>query len=616
MAKSKQIVKPEKALREDLSARKTELEKIGWEFSEKENSTFSGSKTFDHNEFTSRIDNARSWSQLFDTAQDMEEREKNLSAPAATENAIRSIDVADIVPSPFEPQQRRRRHYDQASLESLAASIKKRGLRQAISVRFIKNSGKYEIVFGERRWRASQLAGLTSIKCVVERLTDEETLEFQLEENTEREGLTPLDEAFYFKYYLDHFNLTIPDLMAKFEKDEQYIRGRLKLNDLIPEGVRDVESGLLPLGHAKTIAKYASADQEEILNLWTYIDEGIAPAAVSLADLKAHIEENIVLKLAHAPFDQADKRLHIKGLACHECPQRSSSAPALFADDFGAEDRCLNRECFHAKARVFQKLQRELAAANLPNPENKPIEELAKEVPVIVQHAPARKTTEATIVNPTIVERKECDFWRPALTKENRTTGYCSSDECPVHHPKEILPAAEREKLERHFTNRVNHHVRRRVFTETMSFFTNATAFWIYDDLVKLLLCDLWESIEGIFEERRFVCEVIAKWKGVPNEGIFDRTDWFEFVETLDKLQQTQLLFIFTMRRRSLLKGALETIAKDWTKLDFKLLEAQTIHELAPDEFKARAEDYLGHVKNDLEAEKPLFWTAVETIDE
>lgn len=540
-----------------------------------------------------------------------------------SENAI-PIALDRIVESPFEPQQYRRSHYKPESLESLGQSIKNDGLWQAIVVRYIEASGMYEIVFGERRWRGSQLAGLATINCIVKVLTDEKTVEMQLQENTEREELTPLDEAFYYKYYLEHFNFTVPDLMVKFAKDEKYIRGRLKLNDLIPEGVSDVAAGLLPLGHAAVIAKYAPDVQKEILDNWTYVDEGIAPTAVSLADLKAHIEDEIVLRLSSAPFDVNADDLHLKGLTCIQCPERSNFEPVLFAEDFDKEDRCLNRACFQSKSRIFHQIQRYKVAEQLPNPENKPIEVLAKEVPVIAPRTPTVTTTptatEIVVTAATSAEEKaECEFSVMGIIgagpRKNQIGFDCQNTDCPIHFPKAAISAEELEKRQSHFDAQIKFQVDKEVFASAVAAFNDHHPFWMFDDLVRQLIKTLWDSVEGHYDERFFVCELIRKWKGVPKNGIFSRPQFFDFVDTLSKLQQTQLLFIFTKRKERLVSGA-ESIAKSYTKLDYKLLEAETIYHLASDEFKSQAEDYLGHIRNGLDVEKPRFWTAKEEIGE
>ena len=115
---------------------------------------------------------------------------KTTASPVEIENAAEWIATSKIVPSPFQPRQ----FFSQSSIDSLAKSFEKQGFKGAVNVRPLEN-GIYELVAGERRWRAAQQAGMQKIRCIVDSYTNEEALEFALVENMQREDLSKLEET-------------------------------------------------------------------------------------------------------------------------------------------------------------------------------------------------------------------------------------------------------------------------------------------------------------------------------------------------------------------------------------------------------------------------------------
>jgi len=146
---------------------------------------------------------------------------------------VRNIDVDRITPNPEQP----RLVFDEISLEELAASIREHGVLQPILVR--PAGEDYEIIAGERRWRASKLAGKETIPAIVERFDDATALEIALIENLQREDLSPLDEAVIYKKMTDELGYSIRNLATKLSKDKGYVENRLRLASA-PDDVRDM----------------------------------------------------------------------------------------------------------------------------------------------------------------------------------------------------------------------------------------------------------------------------------------------------------------------------------------------------------------------------------------
>jgi ParB family chromosome partitioning protein len=166
------------------------------------------------------------------------------------------IDLDLLTPNPFQP----RIHFDDASLEELAQSIRTNGLIQPIIVR--KAGSKYEIIAGERRWRASQRAGLLRVPIVVKDVPDEKLLEVALIENIQRENLNPIDEALAYRRLIDDFKMKQEELATAVGKDRSSVANYLRLLKL-PEKVRNhVAAGSLSMGHARALL---AIEQEEPL---------------------------------------------------------------------------------------------------------------------------------------------------------------------------------------------------------------------------------------------------------------------------------------------------------------------------------------------------------------
>lgn len=162
--------------------------------------------------------------------------------------ALRHMPIEHLRPSPNNP----RKHFAEVDLEDLSKSIRDKGLLQPIVVRPLA-SGEYEIVAGERRWRAAQRAGVHEVPVVIRELSDGEALEIALIENIQRSDLNPLEEARAFGLLLEQFSYTQQQLADSVGKSRSHIANTLRLLNL-PETVRThIEEGMLTAGHARAL---------------------------------------------------------------------------------------------------------------------------------------------------------------------------------------------------------------------------------------------------------------------------------------------------------------------------------------------------------------------------
>lgn len=162
---------------------------------------------------------------------------------------VLSVDVAQLKANPKQP----RRHFDAEKLNELSASIKEQGIIQPILARKTEELGIFEIIAGERRWRAAQLAGLSQVPVVLRSADDKSTLELGLIENIQRADLGPLEEAeAYHQLSVEH-DMTQADIAQKVGKERATIANSMRLLDLAPEVREMLRSGTLSQGHAKVL---------------------------------------------------------------------------------------------------------------------------------------------------------------------------------------------------------------------------------------------------------------------------------------------------------------------------------------------------------------------------
>ena len=175
-----------------------------------------------------------------------------------SDTRIETLPLREIEPDPGQP----RKTFDDETLAELSASIAEHGLLQPIAVR-PKPSGGYLIVAGERRWRASRMAGLTEVPVIVKDVTDEQAMELALVENLQREDLDPVEEAAGIRELMTRCDLTQEQAARKLGKSRSALANSLRLLNL-PENVLELlKSGFITIGHAKVVLGLPTPELQE-----------------------------------------------------------------------------------------------------------------------------------------------------------------------------------------------------------------------------------------------------------------------------------------------------------------------------------------------------------------
>ena len=194
---------------------------------------------------------------------------------------IKQIPLAQIGANPDQP----RKTFKDAELNDLAASIREKGVLQPILLRAVMGRPyNYEIVAGERRFRASKLAGLTEIPAVIKKLDDNNAMEIALIENVQRENLDPIEEAAAYKNLIDKCGYDMADVSRLIGKSDSYIRNSMRLIDL-PDAVREMVSrGEISASHARTIA--VAENPTELANKIVAKKMSVADVAVLVKNVR------------------------------------------------------------------------------------------------------------------------------------------------------------------------------------------------------------------------------------------------------------------------------------------------------------------------------------------
>lgn len=224
-------------------------------------------------------------------------------SPAGDPRELFELPIHLIKPSSTNP----REEFDDIGLQELAASIEHYGVLQPILVRRRVSTDGYELVAGERRWRASRLAGRTTIPAIVRDIDDAEVLGIQIVENLQRENVHPIDEAIGFQRLIAEARLEVMDIASRVGRSKEYVYGRLKLLALSEELQRIFRAGRITPGHAILLARLSPADQQRASEaegaLWRpegglfdplqENDDGDRRVAVSVRELAGWIDQNV-----------------------------------------------------------------------------------------------------------------------------------------------------------------------------------------------------------------------------------------------------------------------------------------------------------------------------------
>lgn len=249
----------------------------------------------------------------------------------STEKNIVSLALADIQPSTYNPRKR----FDEAALAELAANIRQQGVLQPIGVRPVADTGRFEIIFGERRYRASLMAEQAEIPAIVLDASDEEAQEMAVTENLQREDVSPMEEANAYQRLIESGRHDVPSLAVQFGKSENYIRTRLKFLSLIPEIAELLEADELTVGVAGAICRYGEDIQRDVYD--NHLKEGVhghnSWRGLKASDVAKNIERQYTTDLDRYRFDKT---------LCMSCPHNTNNM-TLFCE--GGCGNCTNRSC-------------------------------------------------------------------------------------------------------------------------------------------------------------------------------------------------------------------------------------------------------------------------------
>jgi ParB family chromosome partitioning protein len=232
------------------------------------------------------------------------------AAPAQSDSPLKSLAIAAIDPLPGNP----RKHFDEDALDELAASIATRGVIQPIIVR-PKGRDRYELVAGERRWRAAQRAQLHEIPALVRELSDREVMALALIENLQREDLNPVEEARAYQRLSDEEGMTQAEIARMVEKSRSHVANIQRLLNLPEQVLGLVEAGKLSMGHARALigredaaalAQRAVNDNLSVRDMERLVKQIAAKVAAgrSGAGTKAAHEENADIRAVQQNLEQ------------------------------------------------------------------------------------------------------------------------------------------------------------------------------------------------------------------------------------------------------------------------------------------------------------------------
>lgn len=271
------------------------------------------------------------------------------------EQLAQYIQLDELVPSDTNP----RKKFDESTLTELSKSIEKYGVLQPILVQLHPaEKGKYEIIAGERRYRASKLANQTAIPARIVTVTPLEMLELQMIENLQREDIHPLEEAEGYETLLKSSKMiTVDDIAIRLEKSRSYIYARMKLCALSAKSRKAFYEDKLSPSTALLLAripnkKLQEQALEEITNARGHFDRD---PVMSVREAQQHIQRNYMTDLADAPFDIKSKALDTKAGSCTDCKKRTGAQPDLF-NDIKSADVCTDSICFNNKKQLHVNL--------------------------------------------------------------------------------------------------------------------------------------------------------------------------------------------------------------------------------------------------------------------
>lgn len=254
-----------------------------------------------------------------------------------------NIKVAEAFESATNP---RGKDFEGPTFDELLASVKEKGVLVPVIARPKKSGDKlYEIVAGNRRFRAAKMAGLEEIPARVEEMTDEQAREVQIIENLQREDIHPIEEGQAYRQLVEKSKYSIAEIAQRVGKSENYVRYRLFLTNLTDKAASAFRKGKITDGHAVLIAKLSVNDQAAALKY--VVEDGWGGATTSVKDLKEWIEKTFYSQLDNQPWLNSKEANEAVG-KCKECqPNRNS----LFGEV--KEGACTDLKCWSRKMKAY-----------------------------------------------------------------------------------------------------------------------------------------------------------------------------------------------------------------------------------------------------------------------
>lgn len=558
---------------------------------------------------------------------------KNENNGHAVKTVFKIIPLVEIEASPNNT----RGQIDEGSLTDLAASIRKHGVLQAILVREIAapkaGKAKYQVVAGERRFRAAHLAGLEEIPAQVRTMTDDEALGAQIVENLQREDVHPLDEADGFLRLKEEMKLGVREIAERVAKDARYIARRLALTNLIEEARDDLRKELITLAHALELCRLGPEIQVEALaacyetksvynkgaNTCEYVPDKARPAR-HVHYLMEWLARNVHLNLHKAPFKADDARLREDGLTCVDCPERSGRDKTLFAD-IKEKDTCLNPKCFQAKLQKFLQVRK----AEIEGKSGRPAAYIS---PFYGSGVEAKGAIGRGQYQPLEKKADRCEHAEQAVVVDGPEIGQarwiCRERSCKDHlgrvreshsYPsggpisRNASPKDRNRRKQELFDIKVDEAVRKRVMREAIK-----TWSWPLDRTY------LNEAVKEFFrripsEHQRTICEVLGWEKEAAGKLRLDEEAALAKLASVsdDELAQFIMLCSFAHYganhngNRQVSQSAVVRLSEE-RGVNHALFDAQVRAEKCPKKYKAAHDAYLKVVESGKAATRPVVY--------
>lgn len=269
------------------------------------------------------------------------------TAAAAQDQQFEQIDIGLLRPSPTNP----RKNFD--GEDELVENIRDRGVYSPLLVRPSEPKG-FEIVDGERRWRAGRRVKLAQLPCIVRVLTDAEVVEYQLISTVQRKDLHPLEQADGYRTLMEKHGYDVERIAAKIRKGTDFIRRRLVLCNLVDKGRELLLTERMTLDAAVVLARMPDPKNQteaikELTSHYEFTERGATITGRRARDL---VDRRFMLVLKDAPFPTGDAQLVPDAGACGPCPHRTGNQAELFGDVKGKEI-CTKPSCYQAKKEAF-----------------------------------------------------------------------------------------------------------------------------------------------------------------------------------------------------------------------------------------------------------------------